>query len=370
MNIRNAVQLLAEDATVTQELFEEIERIARRTVQDSEQLGRTEAAVSDDLIHDRAGDFVVALSKKEISGVIKSVSDLNREFKRWLTRRNSPEHSELWNAVSEALLTLEKEGAVCRAPSHAKYNNSNATPWSLCEHAGQTSCPVDDTAAAAAKPKLAAKGEKNRVLTLSEARAFALNLLALYQGEVAMSELVGRMAECLPMFDANTSLNAKVAPESDGNDTLQDRTEDAQWFGDYDFLVREEAQSATESVWEGAGAIDRGKPPNTIRGRSVLCGYFLPKEVFGRKVKLESLGPSSTVQDIVKDLRRLMATCLPKSGNDRLGKWLASRIIGAILENLSRKCSENGFSCPLYSNNASNDAINSRCPNNTQGTQP
>ena len=344
MTIPEAIRTLLDNREIDEELFRHVAAIATRMLSGA-QVPDTVA----DSPESMAADFLLALADKKISGEIASGADLGREFRRWLTRRNNPQGAELWRVVSKALHTLEEAGRIQRPPEKRDYYNHNNTAWYLPEYAGRKPDWEQEPRIAAAMPFLQGKGAGDRVLKPQEAQAAILAVLRTLAGEVPMKRIVSCIGTCVPMFLISRSLNE---PASDDGDTAEDENVEAQEVAaDYEHVFAEEAECAAAGIWRAAGEIRRGTDP-VIEGRHILCCHWIPKEVAGAKSKLEDFGPSSTVHDIVVDLKRVLAEWLPSTGiaNSRSSwdDWFPLEVSRRVVIRLAGLCSENGLCRPFY----------------------
>ncbi len=341
MNIEESIQLLTEDRTVDQEFFELIAGIAGKALAHFKaQTGNTPEEAPESL----AADFILALAEHgTISGEIVTRGDVGREFRRWYTRKNSPQSAELWSIVSQALLSLEKDGAVCRPPNRARFNNRNDTAWYLPDQQGKRPDWSAEESVGDRMPRVGAKGgEHDKILKPGEARTAVIAVLKTLGGEVPMGTIVACIKQHLPWLCF--SENSSDSPDEDKkSDCSQGR-----FFNDFDLIVAEEVEHVCKNIWENAGSIRRGTK-TAVEGHRVLCCYLIPKEVLGAKVKLDDIGPTSTVQDVVDDLRKLLSSWLPTADSrDDLDEWLCMQAIKGVLEKIGSLCSENGHCQAFY----------------------
>lgn len=347
MIIADALLNLTEKRTVSPELFEVVKAIAR-THRNRARHGDAPDA-HDDAASELAGDFLVALAQKEISGLITTKACLRREFRRWLTRRDNPAKAELWGIVSHALLELEKQGVVERPPGFRTHHNRNETPWRL---AGGTAEHPDwgkEPQIAAVMPRLVRKVVHDRVLKPAEARAAVKAILQTLGGEITMRDLVECIVQHVPLYQETTSMDAPTGNvDHDEPTTLHDHLE-AKVLDDYSLFARDESEQASKAIWEEASAIRRGRK-NPVEGVRVLCCYLLPKDVFGQDVTLADFGPTSTVQEVLADLRNILKRRLPESGRNRLEQSVFLSTVRGIIDQLVQFCSEIGYCMRLIEN--------------------
>lgn len=353
MKIDNDIRMLLEDRIITDDLYQLACKTARKHLKDGSY--RTAGFDVDELSEqagELAGDFIVALASRDISGLIRNRSDLAREFKRWITRRDSPERSELWDVISATLRELETQGTVERPAQYREYFNSNGTMWGLARYAAKVGKHPESEAIAAVMPQIRAKGANDKILKPDEARAAVVALLSLYEGEVTMSQIFDDLSKHLDMLQISTGLDAPIG-ENDNSDnhgeSLSTVIEDTQILDDYTFIVEEESARAATAIWQQADMI--GKKGRPLAGRHILCCYLIPKDCHGINVTLQTFGATSSVQDVVKKLRAIMAVHLPViPTSTRLGDYLALQVTAKVIQDISQLCSENGFCSTLYSN--------------------
>lgn len=353
MKIDNDIRKLLEDRIITDDFYQLACRIASKHLKDGASRGADlNANELSEHAGELAGDFIVALASRDISGLIRNRSDLSREFKRWIARRDSPERSELWEVISTTLRELETQGTVERPAQYRPYFNSNNTLWSLALHVDKVGKHQEIKTIKDAMPQIKAKGEHDRILKPDEARAAVVALLSLYEGEVTMSQIVDDLSKHLELLQISTSLDAPIG-ENDNSENHEESLsaviEDTQILDDYTFIVEEESSRATTAIWRQADTI--GKKGQPLAGRHILCCYLIPKDCHGLKISLKAFGATSSVQDVVSKLRDVMKAHLPViPTSSRLGDYLALQITAKVIQDISQLCSENGFCATLYSN--------------------
>lgn len=353
MKIENDIRMLLEDRIITEELYQLAFKTAKKHLKDgSYRTGDLKADELSEHAGELAGDFIVALATRDISGLIRNRNDLTREFKRWITRRDSPERSELWDVISTTLRDLETQGTVERPAQYRPYFNTNSTLWGLARYTAKVGKHPESAAIAAVMPQIKAKGANDKILKPDEAHAAVVALLSLYEGEVTMSQIFDDLSKHLEMLQISTCLDAPIG-ENDNSDnhgeSLSAVIEDTQILDDYTFIVEEESARAATAIWQQADTIgQKGQP---LAGRHILCCYLIPKDCHGLKISLKEFGATSSVQDVVKKLRAIMAVHLPIIPTPtRLGDYLALQVTAKVIQDISQLCSENGFCAALYNN--------------------
>ncbi len=344
-DVCDSIRRLVEEQTIDSALYDRVVAIAGEMRRHASDSGQKKFLASS--IEDQAGDFMVAVARQELSGTLKTLSDLNREFRRWLTRRNNPEGTELWSVISETLLKLEKSGTVQRAEGFRRFNNSNQTPWYLPVHEGKARDFSLRDQVKTRMPRLGAKGEDDRVLKPTEARASVMAVLETFASPVAMGELVAVIAECLPLMRVNESIDKPIGSDGDTT-TFGDSLEADPVLQNYQMIIDEECEHATSHIWAEAAALCRRSQSKIIDGCRILCCYLLPKDMYGEKVTLSDFGPTSTVQQIVGDLRAVLTRWLPMGESKSCQQWLSRETTRAILAAIVNRCTENGLCKAFY----------------------
>jgi hypothetical protein len=341
MNLEQYILLLKQKKEFCQELYDVICSIANQIDKSSELLGAGSSEDSSGLV----GEFIARLANPDKTLYIRSKSDLQREFRRFCTEVNSPERHELWGALSSALLDLERNGKVVRPQERQRgRNNSNDTEWSLCRAA---SFDVDCQHHVAFSPK----GEKNRIVNPTEAKKLVLNMLNEHE-VLTMGMVFEKSCEIVPLMKRPESMDEAMDDEDgDSSSSLHERIAGKEvFFFPSDIIeIEDQADRRTTFIWERAGEVCKGRKVS-VSGRSVLCRYSMPKYTEkDAKVRLEDLGPSSTVQEVAKEIDEILHTALLlESGSSR---WSAKderfslEVISRVIEQIRQLCSENGH-CP------------------------
>jgi len=279
---------------VREELYREVVTIARRALAKSAaERGRAPLEGPEDL----AAEFLVFMAEGPPLADLWRKSALEREFRRWLTRRNDPHGIELWHILSNALRQLEKEGIVQRTGLHRQRNNSNRTEWCLCRKAGAIGDPVKAEARDGGIPHYGQRRTAGRILKGGEARKLVLAILEAFDGSVSMGEIttVARRHVFLPGREESLD-QSPTGEEHDDSLGMHESLELEESYA-IDGLIGFEVASRARGIWDALARVSRGA--TRIEATRVLCCYFLPKRVGDQNVVLESIGPASTVDDIV-----------------------------------------------------------------------
>jgi hypothetical protein len=204
-------------------------------------------------------------------------------------------------------------------------------------------------------PDLSAKGELDRLLKPDEARACVLVVLRAGGGEVPMETIFKTLSRHVPMMRSGPSLDEPLSGGDGGEGeagNLHEVLECAQALGAHSLLLDEDAAYLAGNVWELAGQVAKGRS-SVVEGQHILCCYYLPKKVYGAKVKLEAFGSSSTVQEVVDALEDILRDWLPTSRavahGQALEEWHCMELTRGVIGRLAKYCSENGLCAAFYS---------------------
>jgi len=343
MIINDKIKQLIEEQTVDEEFFSYVEQIAKNM-----------AVVLPAFVRDEpesmAVDFLVALSREEVGQQITTPSDLKREFRRWITRHLSPQESELWLIISEALLFMEKKGRVARPARNRAYHNDNSTTWFLSENEGKAANWSALDSISTKWPSIASKGEKDRILKPKEAQSCLLVILEAVGGEISMQHLVKELSKHLPLLDLSASLDAEKGHEDGSVQDLHDMIPSRDVLQADTMLMQEESEHITTEIWRQACVLEMGA--DSISGARILCCYYIPKYCAGEKVLLADFGPTSTVADVVKALGCIMKEWLPmvdpEQNDAALEQWQCIEITRRVLAAIACLCSEKNYCRTFY----------------------
>ncbi len=343
MDLRKNLNALVSQAIVTESLWELIIEISAAHSSHVRNFGVHQSSSVEDL----ASEFLLHLSNRaplELKN-IETKNHLSREYKRWITLQDAPANKELWSVLSEALLSLEKERKIERAPEFRKFNNSNHTRWYVKGNHGKTAKLLSEDEVASIKPSIRAKKSGNKVLSPTEAKQWLLRLLQSASGEMLFKDIFDAVK---PHLELLKLVPAEVLARDDGDEhsapgKVVDKLNPEQVTPYLELSIQEEIEFASENIWKRVGELTR-----EIGGHLVLCCYWIPKNVFNKKVKLDQFGPHSSVKNVVEDITAVMKKFMPlkesKCVNDA-DQIACLRIVNGIIERLSHNCSENGY-CP------------------------
>ncbi len=296
-------------------------------------------------------EFYFKLVTGNISGSIRSSSDMHREIERFLAESRSPERKKLWDKLSEALLSLEKKGAVSRNPKFKGYNNSNSTPWSLKGNEGKTAdeanylekqaeigifTPVKRSANSSRKPD---------IIPLSSAEKLISSILKILGGEVHMSRIC-ELAKNHVVFLRTESLQQDLGNGSDDAQTIEDRIPSPESEDEMGIFIGDEVLARGEMAWKKILSVKR----KGIQGEKIFCLYLIPKDIQGKRIRQSQFGADATVSMVYKDILGILKEelCVERRTT---GRPESTRLIESIqkktISYLNSKCSEIGMDTGL-----------------------
>ncbi len=193
------------------------------------------------------------------------------------------------------------------------------------------------------KPHFRKKTAADKLLSPTEAKQWLIGLLRSAGGGMAVQDIFAAIKPHIELFRTVSATDPQTADS--GEEVKNEYSKDLPpALTPYlELRTEEEIEFASKSIWRRVGELTR-----KIAGHLVLCCYWIPKNVRGEKVKLDQFGPHSSVKDVVDDITVIMQEFVPlaESGDDSDSDRLAClRVAGGIIEELSSKCSENGY-CP------------------------
>jgi len=328
------------------ELYELIARIAnQQKISES-----TKGFVSNfHSTEDNTIEFIIYLKENSGLGDIRTINDLNREFKKWLTKNKDPERYELWIILSKALLDLEKENKCERDEESKKFNNNNATQWFLKGKGKQTGdistnnpaiCQIQNYHSV--KRKSDSKNQP-RIIPPKSAKELVIKILEAADGKVSMSDIV-KCASSKVLLTQIKSLDNSLNTNDNGN---QEKTNHAitqdEKSASLNQLIINDIKYISSKIWNEITQIVRGN--KKIKGAEIFCLYYLPTNLSERKINLEDFGPKSTVGDITNDIKQVLKKYLNfqsfRNSDDIILPIGKIRI--EIISRLNEICSENGY---------------------------
>lgn len=301
--------------------------------------------------HNLAIEMLLHIRSKRLLH-LRAAAHVMRELGKYLTRRESPAHHEVWKALSQALLELEKEGKAARLSASAG-TNSQATEWCL---KGLEQAPAVDTQAffeeAARLPVYHPSRKDGRFISPSQVRELAEQMLTLANGPILMQDL-------------HTEAMKHVVQTMAYAETLQSGAEDA---GDQAPISRELADRMPvlgylleEEAVERAGML--WKELAESGDDQVLCLYYLPKHLLGRPVTASDLGTPQRISEATQRIRKAFQKSLDLTPtlaeqqeaaaaerHDPSGAGVEgprARLLGRMAEILIQFCSEKSWDAYL-----------------------
>ena len=302
--------------------------------------------------HSLALDFLLHVRNKRLNH-LRSAAHIARKLSKYLTRRESPAYHEVWKALSQSLLGLEKNGLVERQ-SDAGNTNSQATEWCLKGCINNPATNVQEFFEKAAGLSVYHPSRKDgRLLAPSQAKDLTLRMLELADGPILMQDLHSEaMKHVVHTMAYAESLDGEPG---DGGDesapvprTLADR------MPIIGYILEEEAAERADKIWRELEKSGDGK---------VLCVYYLPKHLLGKPVTGGEIGDPRRISEAGKRIREAFqkAIDLTPTLNERQeaatmdrrdpsGGGVAgpqAQLLGRIAEILIEYCSEKSWDINL-----------------------
>lgn len=298
-----------------------------------------------------AHDFLYHLSAN--LPLIEDESDLNREFKRFLTVKKDPDANKLWNKISEALLELEAEGKVSRIDSSKGYNNRNYTIWFLPKNKGKKAKTENSNefrqkigVYRPVKMKNDSLKEPD-IIPLSAAKELVYQILDYFGGELLMGNIF-KFAKEHVILDKTISLQEGINQSGDDSEQLfiEDCIASPESEEMLQIFTDDEIKFRTERIWNKISEIQR----KGIDNKKILCHYIIPKTILQKKINQSEFGPKSTVSMAYKDILEILKTEMAfEKMNEFTGQMSVIRHIQIkIILILNEKCSEIGLYTGLH----------------------
>lgn len=305
--------------------------------------------------HSLAIEMILHIRNKHLAH-LQCAAHLEREMRKYLTRRESPAHHEVWKAISQGLLALESEGVAVRQSTTGGANNQ-ATEWCLKGNEGRPPIPLEDFFKEAARlPVYHPSRKDGRLLSPSQTKKLALRMLELANGPILMQTLHSEaMKHVVQTMAYSETLDGGTADgEGETADISRDLADRMPILG---YMLEEEAVARAEKLW--------GELEKSGDGQ-VLCLYYLPKHLLGRPVTGGEFGDPRRVSEAGKriryafqqvlDIAPTLAERQESSSTARLDPSSSdlpsaqARLLGRIAEILMRFCSEKSWDSNLKMN--------------------
>lgn len=250
---------------------------------------------------DLANSFMLEVSQKGLAITVEGRGGLRRAIQRHWHATRDPAAHELWKTLSKALRDLAEEGRARRLDADpGAGNNHNDAQWTSAP--GESVSPADplefercceDVPACPPPPVrewLPDGKTARKVISPANASELAARLLACAGGWVKLGDLFAMFRSKVHLYGEQPIDNGKPTGGNPPPVPVCPVVEREEVF-------LKLAAELAERIWQRA----------TGRGLvRVLCGYFLPKFVREVKVRMEDLGPSSTVDDQNRQLKHII----------------------------------------------------------------
>jgi hypothetical protein len=311
-------------------------------------LGGTSKGMLRDEAHSLAIEMILHIRNKRLAN-LQCAAHLDREMRKYLTRRESPAHHEVWTALSRALLALESDGVAARLSAASGANSQNAE-WCLKGKEGMPPIPLENFFDEAGRlPVYHPSRKDGRLISPLQARELALQMLKLANGPILMqalhSEAIKHVVQTMAYAESlDGGMIEGEEATADVSRVLADRMP---MLG---YILEEEAVTRAGKLWNELEKSGDGR---------VLCLYYLPKHLLGRPVTGGELGDPRRVSEAGKRIRNAFQQALDlaptlaerqesaaaarrdPSGGDLPGAQ--ARLLGRIAEILMQFCSENSW---------------------------
>lgn len=349
-SVTDGIRELTTNSRITEDFWNMVRSIAAQHGYHGTSQGAT---VTEGDVDDWAGDFILVLRRRgpAATEAITTLNVLRREFAKWITHKRDPQKKQLWKDISTALLKLETEGIVERPPEQRKHNNSNYTLWSLKGNINITPKYLSEKEVAALAPKLSKHRPAKQILKISESKTWVQSLLQETKGALSMNDIVNLLESHVELtkitdYPPNSPQQEK---DDDSPTSWKERIAALQISPDLEAGINQTIEYIVTEVWREVGAVSHGRKV-VVYGHRILCCYWLPKNIFNRKVTLEQFGPTSTVQDVERDISQICSEYIPAPDNDAVDdsdRLSCLRVAAGVLEGLAERCSEKGF-CEFF----------------------
>lgn len=341
---------LIDKGVVRDDLYELLRRKAY-VLLDNRLRGASKGMLRDES-HSLAIEMILHIRNKRLVN-LQCAARLDREMRKYLTRRESPAHHEVWTALSRALLALESDGAAVRLSAASGANSQNAE-WCLKGNEGMPPIPLENFFDEAGRlPVYHPSRKDGRLISPLQAKELAVQMLKLASGPILMQTLHS---------EAMKHVVQTMAYAESLDDTMDEGEEEAVGVSRIladrmpvlGYILEEEAVTRAGILWSGLEKTGDGQ---------VLCLYYLPKHLLGRAVTGGELGDPRRVSEAGKRIRNAFQQALDlsptlverqeaaaadrrdPSGGDLPG--VHTRLLGRISEILMQICSEKSWDIHL-----------------------
>lgn len=301
--------------------------------------------------HSLAIEMILHIRNKRLSN-LQCAAHLEREMRKYLTRRDSPAHHEVWKAISQGLLALESEGEAVRH-STTGGANSQATEWCLKGNEGRPPIPLEEFFKEAARlPVYHPSRKDGRLLSPSQTKELALRMLELANGPILMqtlhSEAMKHVVQTMAYAETLQSGAEDAGDQAPISRELADR------MPVLGYLLEEEAVERAGTLWKELAESGDDQ---------VLCLYYLPKHLLGRPVTASDLGTPQRISEATQRIRKAFQKSLDLTPtlaeqqeaaaaerHDPSGAGVEgprARLLGRMAEILIQFCSEKSWDAYL-----------------------
>ena len=341
---------LVENGVVAEDLYELLCKLAYVLL--GRRLLTADKVILPEEAHSLAIEMILHIRTKRLD-YLRCAAHLDREMRKYLTRRESPAHHEVWTTLSQALLELEGNGLATR-PATAGGSNGQTTEWCRKGNEGKPDVQQHEFFEAESRLTLYLPPRKDgRLLSPSQAKELALRLLEVADGPILMQTLHAEaMKHVVQSMEYAESLDRGDAAGGDEDSPTPRALADRMPILGY--MLEEESIERAASLWnelEGSG------------DGQTLCLYYLPKHLLGKSVKGSELGDFRRVSEGCQRIRNAFRRTLDLTPTlnerqavaaaDRLdpsGTGLPgaqARLLGRIAELLMQFCSEKSWDAHL-----------------------
>jgi len=347
--IADAVRSLCREGRLDERLYDAVVTLARG------HLRKNAGAATADEPEDAAVEFLLHVRQSN-SCEITTYGLLLKQFRKFHMGRTDPSGHELWHICRDALAELKEDGLCCSTRLGSRGGSDNSELWyrpgqeanAFDRARFELDCARFDWSVYLPSVRAQAGGyrepsAKSRLIKPAVAQQIAMKLLELAGAPVTFSVL---HAVFKTGFGKHTrTISTDSAPQVEQDDALRrvDRMHADVVRTASDWDVVDESEHRAGLIWTEL---------TMANGRKVLCCYILPKTVGQRHVTLESLGNTSTIGDTSKQVYGVLGRYLRCDMSNTAGAATPEHehehvraILIATVQELSRKCSENGFSC-------------------------